>query len=209
MNIISILVGQPEIVDFCGRKITTSIFKKAITGSVKVNFQNIEGDKQADLRVHGGNDKAIYAYSLDAYTSWNQFYGKFFQAGSFGENLIINSFNEKEMGIGDIYQVGTALLQIVQPRVPCYKLGVRLNDVRAIKSFNKIQRSGIYFRVIQEGVIESGQELIIIEREKEFVSVQDLFKMTIGSVENELLEKILKIKSLNIDWRLKLEEVLK
>ena len=208
-KIVSILVGKPEIINFNGKNISTSIFKKAINGSVKVNLLNLDGDQQADLRVHGGLDKAIYAYSLDAYNTWNQHYGKIFEAGSFGENLIIDSFNEKEIGIGDIYRAGTAILQVVQPRVPCYKLGVRLNDISVIKSFNKIQRSGIYFRVMTEGIMESGQELNLIEREQEFVSVFDFFKMTIGQVDSEIIYKALKIKSLNLDWRKQLEGALK
>ena len=209
MKLVSIQVALPEKIIFNNKEIITSIFKKAIAGPVMVNKLNIEGDKQADLRVHGGADKAVYAYSLDAYQNWNLLYGKNFTNGSLGENLTIDSFDEKLIGVGDIYQLGECKLQVVQPRVPCYKLGVRFNDIGAIKAFNKIQRSGIYFRVLEEGEIDIEQCFKLIEKEEIFVSIFDLYQVTIQSVEVEKLEKILKIKSLNVEWHDQITKELK
>lgn len=209
MKLNSIQVGLPETHLFKGHEITTSIFKKEITGSVMVRELNIEGDKQADLKVHGGRDKAVYAYSLDAYKDWNELYNRKWPNGALGENLTIDSFNEKEMGLGDIYQLGNCKLQIAQPRVPCYKLGIRLNDANAIKNFNTIKRPGIYFRVLEEGLIEAGMSLELIEREEFFASVFDLYQITLESVEKEKLEAILKVKSLNSMWRKQIERSLR
>jgi MOSC domain-containing protein YiiM len=208
MKLVSIQVGQPDTFQYRGHVITTSIFKKQIAGPVMVRELNIDGDKQADLKVHGGRDKAVYAYSLDAYTEWNKLSDKKLENGALGENLSFDSFDEKKMGLGDIYQLGQCKLQIVQPRVPCFKLAIRLDDAHAIKNFNNIQRPGVYFRVLEEGVIDNGMSLELLERENVFVSVYDLFQVTIESVEREKLEAILKIKSLNTSWRTRIEKTL-
>jgi MOSC domain-containing protein YiiM len=158
--------------------------------------------------VHGGLEKAVYAYSLDAYQDWKKFYSKEFVAGSLGENLLIDSFDETKVGIGDCYRLGSVVFQVAQPRIPCYKLGVRLNDVTAIKAFNQIKRCGIYFRVLEEGKITQGDEFVLLQKEDSFVSVYDLFSMYLGPVPEELYHRALSIKSLNIDWRRRIEKAL-
>jgi MOSC domain-containing protein YiiM len=209
MKLVDIFVGKPKTIEFNGNQITTAIFKKSILGPVAVKKNNIDGDEQADLKVHGGLEKAVYAYSLDAYQEWNSYYKKTFSPGSFGENLLIDSFDEKKVGMGDTYRLGSVVLQVAQPRIPCYKLGVRLNDVTTLKTFNQIQRCGIYFRVLEEGKINQGEKLILMQKEDHFVSVHNLFSMYLGPASEELYHLALKLKSLNPDWRKRIEKALK
>ncbi len=209
MKLVSIQVGIPQLKNYHGKEISTAIFKYPVQGPVMVKTENIDGDRQADLKVHGGRDKAVYAYSLDAYEKWNEFYQTELAPGSLGENLLIDSFDETKIGLGDIYELGECQLQVVQPRIPCFKLNLRLNDSGAIKTFNTIARSGIYFRVLREGTIDLNQEMRLISRpEEEFVSVADLFKMSISPLSEEEAFRLLKIKSLNSDWRRRIERSL-
>ena len=176
MKIVSIQVGLPQVMQFRGREVTTGIFKSPIEGPAHVRFTNIEGDGQADLRVHGGVDKAVYAYSLDAYAWWKKKRpNDTFEFGAFGENLTIDEMNERQVCVGDTFEIGDAILQVAQARFPCFKLGVKFNDHTVIKDFNESERPGVYFRVLKEGHIEAGQEFKLISREKNLVSIWEEF----------------------------------
>lgn len=176
MELISIQTGLPKTVSFHGKDVTTGIFKSPVTGSVKVNFLNLEGDGQADLTVHGGKDKAVYGYSLDTYVSWKKERpNDLFNYGAFGENLTIDHLPEDQVFIGDTYELGTCILQVAQPRFPCFKLGVMYQDMSIVKAFMKFARPGVYYRVIQEGQIKAGDEFKLINREKTLLSVLELF----------------------------------
>lgn len=177
MKLISIQTGLPKLVTFHGKDVTTGIFKSPVTGSIKVNFLNLEGDGQADLTVHGGKDKAVYAYSLDTYDGWKKERPQdTFNYGAFGENLTVDHLPEDQIFIGDTFELGTCILQVAQPRFPCFKLGVMYQDMSIVKAFMKFARPGVYFRVLREGQIRSGDEFKLINREKTQLSVLDLFK---------------------------------
>ena len=180
LKLLSIQIGTPKQVSYNGREVLTSFFKTPIAGPVRINRFNIEGDEQSDLSVHGGANKAVYAYSADAYGFWNARYGKEHAFGALGENLTFDTLDESTIGIGDIYDLGGCRLQVTQPRMPCYKLGIRFNDPLAVKTFNQLNRSGVYFKVIKEGEIFVGQSLKLFKRPNEFVSISDSFKKSMN-----------------------------
>ena len=198
MKILSIQIGMPKTIEFRGRKVITGIFKDPIQGPVMVRQTNIDGDGQADLRVHGGIHKAVYAYGADTFARWRQERpNDFIGAGSFGENLTIDQLREDQILVGDTFEIGDAIIQAVQPRFPCYKRGVKFADATILKSFMEIRRPGVYFSVLREGKIEAGQSLKKIDEEKDSVSILRLFEL---SQEDELdaaeVLRILKVKSL-------------
>ncbi len=177
MKIVSIQVGTPQEIPFRGKQVTTAIIKRPVSGPIKVKRLNLEGDRQADLTVHGGVDKAIYAYSIDAYPWWKKARPQdVFEYGAFGENLSIDALPEDKTYVGDTFEIGTAVLQVSEPRFPCYKLGVKFGDPKILKTFMQSKRPGVYFRVLQEGTIEAAQTFTLVAREKKLVSILDVFE---------------------------------
>lgn len=176
MKIQSIQIGAPQEIVYRGHQITTGIFKKPIAAPIYLHEFNLEGDAQADLTVHGGRDKALYAYSCDAYLIWRQSRpNDTFEFGAMGENLSVDSLSEDKIYIGDTFELGDAIVQVTQPRFPCYKLAAKFNDPLIIKQFMKLGRPGVYFRVLKTGLIDIDQEFRLIHQEKERISVRDVF----------------------------------
>lgn len=177
MKIISINVSKPIVVESAGKKVSTGIFKTPIAGPAVVNTLNIQGDGQADLSVHGGADKAVYAYSLDHYAYWSQTLQRdALPYGQFGENLTIEGLNESECCIGDRWRIGSAEFAITQPRQPCFKLGIRFNDDEMPKRFSKSGLTGAYLKVLREGMIAVGDEVKVLERGHGNVTVLEAFR---------------------------------
>jgi len=202
MRLLSIQVGKPKEVAWEGDLVSTGIFKDPVKGPTRVARLNIEGDGQADLSVHGGADKAVYAYPHDAYAWWEKRLGVRLQAGAFGENLTIDPLDEKDLCIGDTLSIGDCHLEISEPRFPCFKLGIKFQDMKVLKTFIESGRPGIYFRVIQEGTISAGQTVKVVSRDKRKVSVSDFFRLKIGGYKDvPMLEKLLSIDSLSQEWR--------
>ena len=136
MKIQSIQTGLPRVLRFRGREISTGIFKKPVPGPIFVGTLNLDGDGQADLTVHGGRDKAVYAYSSDAYSGWSDIRPHdAFEGGAMGENLTVDHLPEDRLHIGDTFKIGGAVLQVTQPRLPCYKLAAKFNDPQIIRQF--------------------------------------------------------------------------
>ncbi len=156
MKVISVNVGLPRNVPYRGRSISTGIFKEPVEGRVKVQRLNVEGDRQADLSVHGGIEKAVYAYPSEHYEFWK---GELPEMdlpwGMFGENLTTEGLLEDKVNIGDKLKVGTALFIVTQPRMPCYKLGIKFGRNDIIKRFLKSGRTGFYFSVLDEGEVSA------------------------------------------------------
>jgi MOSC domain-containing protein YiiM len=160
VNLVSINVGGPKEISWMGNPVRTSIFKTPVSGARKVSFTNIEGDEQSDLNVHGGVNKAVYAYDLSHYDHWKKILQRDdWQYGMFGENLTTSGLVDNEVKIGAIYQVGTAKFQVIQPRFPCFKLNIRFALQDMIERFMEQKRNGIYFKVIEEGVIQVNDEI--------------------------------------------------
>jgi MOSC domain-containing protein YiiM len=174
VNVVSINVGGPIETRWMGKPVRTSIFKTAVTGARKVSFTNIEGDEQSDLNVHGGINKAVYAYDLSHYDHWKTILQrKDWQYGMFGENLTTKGLVDSEVKVGSIYQVGTTKFQVIQPRFPCFKLNIRFGMPDMIERFMEQKRNGIYFKVIEEGMIEVNDVIKLIELSSCNVTIND------------------------------------
>lgn len=210
MRIESIQVGRPRTLRYHGHDVSTAILKTTVTGPVMVRTFNLDGDAQADLRVHGGKDKAVYAYALSVLEDWRRLRPHdVFVNGAMGENLSIDDFAESDIFIGDTYEVGEAILQVSQPRFPCKKLGVKFNDMKILRQFMELTRPGIYFRVLKEGLIEAGQELRLIGQEQTKLSVTELFQLgDQDELDVQRLRAIASIASLPESWRSQIEELL-
>lgn len=174
MKLVSLNVGGPKDVEWNGKIVRTSIFKSSVANKRKVTQLNIEGDEQSDLRVHGGINKAIYAYDVSHYEHWKKLLVRDdWSWGLFGENLTTEGLPDEEVKIGDVYQIGTVKLQVVQPRFPCMKLNVRFNNPEMTELFVTQRRNGIYFKVLEEGEIEAGDEIKLLERSSYNVTIQN------------------------------------
>jgi len=174
MKLVSLNVGKPQEFNWMGKIIRTSIFKNPVEDRRKVSFLNIEGDEQSDLNVHGGINKAVYAYDLSHYDHWKNILQRDdWQHGMFGENLTTSGLIDEQVRIGDIYQIGTAKLQVVQPRFPCFKLNIRFALPNMLDRFMEEKRNGIYFKVFEEGVIQVNDEIKLFERSPFDVTVSD------------------------------------
>ena len=171
-SIHAIFAGKPRVIaEQRGDTVLSAINKAPVIGAVMVRTLNIDGDEQADLTVHGGVDKAVYCYPAEHYPAWQSELGRSLEYGSFGENLTVTGFLEESLHIGDVLTVGDAILQVSQPRFPCFKLGIKLGDPLMVRRFQKSGRSGFYCRVLQEGAIEGGQIIDVIERDASMPTV--------------------------------------
>lgn len=203
MKVISINVGMPKEVIWHGRTVLTSIFKEPVIGPVRVNTLNIEGDKQADLTVHGGVNKAVYTYPSEHYPYWKSHYPDLEDSwGLFGENLTLEGLLEKNVMIGDVFRIGTAEFSVTQPRMPCYKLGIRTGHNNILKRFYRSGRPGFYMKVTKEGLIENGNEIVTIKKNYDSVSVIDIASLGISSEVNpKLVKRAAEIDTLGPEWR--------
>lgn len=162
--VISVNVGTPRRVEWNRQRFTTSIVKRPVQGSRLISGVNVDGDDQADRRVHGGTNKAVYAYAAEDYAWWSQELGREIKPATFGENLTVSGVDLGELRAGERWRVGTALLEVSEPRVPCFKLGYAMEDPRFVKRFALAMRFGTYFRIIEPGTVEAGSPLV---RERE------------------------------------------
>jgi MOSC domain-containing protein YiiM len=186
MKVISVNVGLPRQISYENRQVVTSIFKEPIEGRVKVTTLNLNGDAQADLSVHGGADKAVYSYSEEHYKYWKDVYPTIaVPFGMFGENLTTRGLNEDMVNIGDQYQIGTARLVVTQPRMPCYKLGIKFGRMDILKKFVNSQRPGIYYKVLIEGELGVGDNIKLIYRDKNNVTINDIVRLYINDHNDE------------------------
>jgi len=174
MKLVSLNVGRPQFKTWNGKEILTSIFKQPVTDSRTVSITNIEGDEQSDLSVHGGIDKAVYSYDLSNYQHWKKILQRpDWGYGLFGENLTTTSLPDEEVRIGNVYQIGSVILQAVQPRFPCIKINLRFNMPDMINRFAEEKKAGIYYKVLQEGRLQAGDEINLVEESPYEVSITD------------------------------------
>jgi MOSC domain-containing protein YiiM len=158
-RVVSVNVGAVQTVEWHGRQVATGIWKSPVDGRVALHGANLDGDRQADLRVHGGPDKAVYSYSLDDYDWWSEQLGRPVVPGTFGENLTVTGVELDGARIGTRWRVGSAVLEIAQPRLPCFKLGIRMGDAEFVDRFAAAERFGAYLRIVDEGDIGAGDEI--------------------------------------------------
>jgi MOSC domain-containing protein YiiM len=158
-RLLTVNVGLPRRVDTGRRTVLTAIWKSPVDGRVAVRGVNLEGDAQADRKVHGGPDKALYAYAIEETRAWEDELGRSLGPGAFGENLTVEGLDVSGALIGERWRVGTTLLEVVQPRLPCFKLGLRMQDPSFVKRFGEASRPGAYLRIVEEGELGSGDQI--------------------------------------------------
>jgi len=197
-RVISVNVGQPREVLWRGRTVTTGIFKEPVQGRVAVRRLNLKGDKQADLSVHGGLDKAVYAYPAEHYSYWQkELPGVQLPWGMFGENFTTEGVLEEDVRIGDQFRIGSAEVMVTQPRLPCYKLGIRFGRDDIIKRFMIAGRPGFYLRVLLEGEVGAGDTIERISQDDGQVTVVDIFRLIgMDRDDNETLSRALRVNAL-------------
>lgn len=209
MHIVSVNIALPQEVEWKGQTVRTSIFKQPVAGPVQVLAEHLAGDGQADLRVHGGPDKAVYAYSLEHYEFWRQHVPpELLVMGAFGENLTTTGLLESDAQVGAHYRLGTAVLMAVQPRQPCFKLGIRLRDAGLVRRFEEARRNGIYFRVVQQGVVRAGDAIALAEPGPLAVTIQDMVDNMRTAEDPAKVRALLRLPTLSPSWRARLEAVL-
>ncbi len=203
MRILSVNVGLPREVKWRNLTVKTAIFKQPVGGPVAVASLNLGGDRQADLTVHGGADKAIYAYPAEHYPFWReQLPATPISPGQFGENLTTEGLAEDTLNIGDVLRVGSAVLMVTQPRMPCYKLQLRFERDDIIKRFLESRRSGFYFSVVDEGTVEAGSPIELLSRDPHQVNVTDIVNLYLDPARDaQLLNRALSTDALPMKWK--------
>jgi len=210
MRVLSVNVSEPKEIEHRGTTTVTGIFKEPVEGRVMLRELNLDGDGQADLINHGGIYKAAYFYPYEHYATWAQELERDdFVYGQFGENFTTEGLIETEVYIGDVYRVGQALVQVTQPRMPCFKLGIRMDMPLIVKKFLHASRSGFYVRVLEEGTVAADDPIEKVLTDPNKVSVQDIYyAISFDKTNKELAERALKVESLSPGWRGSFEEIL-
>ena len=204
----SVSIGEPRTVVHDGRDVETGIYKSPVDGPVRVTALGIEGDGQADLSVHGGRDKAVYAYPLKHYASWAAELGvDALEPSQFGENLAVTEIDEDNVRIGDRFRFGTVVAIVAQPRLPCFKLGIRMGDPGFPPRFLQSGRLGIYLRVEAEGETQAGDAFELVEPAPHRITVTMLWRCVFGKdVDRDLARRCLdQMPHLDEGWRRRLQ----
>ncbi|MGA8030263.1 MAG: MOSC domain-containing protein [Bryobacteraceae bacterium] len=194
MRVLSVQVGKPREVTARGGAVLTGIFKSPVEGKVALRRYNLDGDRQADLTVHGGPNKAVYLYPSEHYSYWAKELPEMdLPFGMFGENLTTEGVSEEKLHIGDRLRIGSAILQVSQPRMPCFKLGIRFGRADIVKRFWASGRPGIYFSVVKEGELERGDAIEEVASDPEGVSVADVVRLYRGeTTDDDLFQRALR-----------------
>ncbi|HWE85456.1 MAG TPA: MOSC domain-containing protein [Terracidiphilus sp.] len=178
MRILSVNCGLSRLVEWHGTNVTTSIYKEPVEGRIALRTLNLDGDRQSDLTVHGGKDKAVYCYPIEHYSYWKaELAGRSLPMGVFGENFTVEGFSEESVYIGDRFSVGSAEVVVTQPRMPCYKLGIRFGSDEMVKRFLRSRRTGFYVAVTREGDVGAGDDMTLVSRDPDSVSVSDITRL--------------------------------
>lgn len=208
MNLLSINTSLPTDIEYQGKTISTGIFKRPIVGPIFVAKENLKSDQQADLKNHGGEHKAVYAFSSDHYPYWRNVLQKSdLKPGIFGENLTISGFDESTLHIGDQLNIGQCILEVTQPRIPCFKLGIAVGNKNMPRLFVENFATGAYLRVIREGLIEVGNEVAVINKNAFNLSIKSLFRAYFDKnykKSKHVMEQALLIPELSPEWKKKL-----
>jgi MOSC domain-containing protein YiiM len=201
--LISVQVGVPRIVIRDGQQVETGIFKAPVANRLHLYHLNLEGDQQADLSVHGGQDKAVYAYPSEHYSFWkNELPGVDLPWGAFGENVTTAGLLEDVVCIGDRFTIGTAEVVVTQPRLPCFKLNLKFDRDDMVKRFLASHFTGFYLRVLREGEVGAGDEIVQVHWDEHRVSVLDILNLYLGeSDSSELRRRAVSVEYLTPSWR--------
>src|SRR3954471_4221077 len=203
MRLISVNVARPRLCMWRGEPVSTGIFKEPVVGRVTLRTLNLDGDRQADLTVHGGPAKAVYAYPSEHYPFWRgELPGMDFPWGAFGENLTTEGLREDDVHIGDRFRAGGVELMVTQPRMPCFKLAIRFNRADMVKRFLRSGRTGFYLAVVREGEIGAGDALELVAEDDSRITVADIVGLYAPGAGNKgLLRRASELSALPESWR--------
>ncbi len=198
-RLLSVNVGRPREFELEGKLKKSSIWKNPVERPVRARGVNLEGDDQADREVHGGPDKAVYSYSIEDIRWWERELRRPLELSAFGENLTTEGIDVSGAVIGERWEIGTALFEVSEPRAPCWKLGVKMEDPRFPKKFTKAQRPGAYLRIVREGVLAAGDSIRVMSRPEHGVRIQDVFR--IYTLERKKAPLLVSVPELSEDWK--------
>jgi MOSC domain-containing protein YiiM len=206
MKLLSVNCGSPRQVDWHGTTVTTSIYKEPVSGRVTLRTLNLDGDKQSDLTVHGGEHKAVYCYPVEHYKYWHdELLGRELPVGIFGENFTVEGFDENSVYIGDRFSVGSAEVVVSQPRLPCYKLGIRFGSDDMVKRFLTSDLTGFYLAVLREGEVGAGDEIVPLGRDPDSIPVSTITRLYIAkqydSEDLRQVQKAMELSALPDSWK--------
>jgi MOSC domain-containing protein YiiM len=203
MKLVSVNVGLPRLLAWGGETFKTGIFKKPVEGRVMLRTTNLDGDRQADLSVHGGPDKAAYGYPAEHYADWSaELSDPVGNWGAFGENFTIEGMMETDVSIGDRFRVGSAVVMITTPRLPCFKLAAKFQRDDIIERFLHTGRCGFYFSVVEEGEVGAGDEFEFLGFKEPTLTVAEVNRLYTGkSPDREILQRSLQVTALPLSWR--------
>jgi len=198
-RVLSVNVGGVRKFDYHGHAAQSAIWKSPVAGRVRAQGVNLAGDRQADLEAHGGFDKAVYAYSVEDQRFWEREIGRPLSYGEFGENLTTEGTDLNDALVGERWQIGSAVFEVSEPRVPCWRLGVRMNDEAFPRRFTKALRPGSYLRIVVEGDVGAGDEIRVMEKPDHGLTIRDVFR--IYTRDRDEVPRLLAIPQLSQSWR--------
>ncbi len=198
-KVLSVNVGTPRDFEYKNRNAKSAIWKSPVTGRLAARGVNLDGDDQADRVAHGGYDKAVYAYAIEDIAWWEQQVGQTIRYGKFGENITTYGISVNEALVGERWEVGTTILEVSEPRIPCWRLGVRMQDKTFPRQFTQALRPGSYLRIIVEGNIGANDEINVIAKPDHDLSVRDVFR--IFTHNREEFARILEVEQMSADWK--------
>ncbi len=207
MNIVRVSVARPKDVEFNGKTTSTSIFKVPVDGEIFADVDNLRGDRQADLSVHGGRDKALYLYSFDYYPHWAQDLGVAeLEPAQFGENLTVSGCQDEDVVIGARLRVGNTEVVVTQPRIPCFKLGIRMGNAAFPNRFWATGRLGFYVRVEQTGSVRCGNEIVVLDAPSHGITVRELWRIVTRRRSDEAHNALDHLPDLDAGWQRRLKQ---
>jgi MOSC domain-containing protein YiiM len=198
-RVLSVNVGGVRTLELGDRTITTAIWKSPVTGRVPVHGVNVSGDDQADRSVHGGEHKAVYAYAWEDTVWWQSELGRDLVPGNFGENLTLAGVDVADAVVGERWRVGSALLEVSEPRFPCFKLGLRMGDPKFLKRFADARRTGTYLRIVEEGEVGAGDPIETVARPDHGVTIALFVDAYLG--DHSLAMRLLEVPQVSEDWK--------
>lgn len=210
MQLMSLNIGMPVEMEYQGKPVSTGIYKKAVEGRVYLSSTQLDGDGQADLVNHGGPDKAVCVYCAEHYPMWEEKLHRKLPSGTFGENFTVIGLEETRVHIGDVFELGGALLQVSQPRQPCYKLGKKLETAELPLWVQQTGQTGYYFRVLREGHVAAGQSFRLVERHPAGITVAEANRLKYHD-KSDLsgIRALLEVEALSDSWRESFQKRLK
>jgi len=198
-RVLSVNVGGVRKFDYHGRPAQSAIWKSPVSGRVAARGVNLAGDRQADLQAHGGLDKAVYAYAVEDQRWWEREIGRPLSNGEFGENLTTEGIELNDALVGERWQIGSTVLEVSEPRIPCWRLGVRMNDQRFPRRFTEALRPGAYLRIVVEGDVGAGDEIRVVERPEQGLTIRDVFR--IYTRDRHEVDRLLAVPQMSESWK--------